>query len=101
MMQNWIKLLFKDIYSNVEINGALTKNIKMNLGIRQGSPISMILFILATDSLTRHIEIEKAIQSFKYQKLEMKILQYADDTTFFYHNIKSLQLSDIQRTGKI
>ena len=60
-MQNWIKLLSKNIYSNVELNGALTKPVQIKRGIRLGCPISMILFITTTDALTRHIEKEKKI----------------------------------------
>ena len=88
-MQNWIKLLYKNIYSNVELNGALTKPVEIKRGIRQDCPISMILFITAADALTRHIEKEKKILGFKYQKFELKILQYADDTTFFFQNLES------------
>ena len=37
----FIKLLYKDIFSKIEINGALTKKIIIKRGIRQGCPLSM------------------------------------------------------------
>jgi len=39
IMQNWIKLLYKNTYSNIEINGALTETIQIKRGISQGCPI--------------------------------------------------------------
>ena len=58
-MQNWIKLLYQNIYSNVELHGVLTKPVKIKRRIRQGCLISMILSKTAADTLTRHIEKEK------------------------------------------
>jgi len=52
----------------------------------------MILFILAAGVLTRHIENNKTIAGFKYKNVETKIIEYADDTTFFFQNLNSFTL---------
>ena len=88
----WIKIVYSDIESKIEINGAYTDPIRIKRGIRQGCPLSMLLFITAADSLTRHIEKQSQINGFKYQELELKISQYADDTTFFFRNIQTAKL---------
>jgi len=58
-------------------------------GIRQGCPISMIFFATAADALTRHVKENDNIKGFQYQKLELKILQYADDTSLFFQKTKT------------
>ena len=45
---SFIKLLYNNIFSKIEINGEITSRIKINRGIRQGCPLSMLLFIAAT-----------------------------------------------------
>jgi len=62
IMRRWIKLLYKNCYSNIEINGALTEKIPIKKGIRHGCPLSMILFINAIDALTRHVENNQSIK---------------------------------------
>ena len=89
-MLTWLELLYKNTFSHIEINGVLTNSIQMKRGIRQGCPISMLFFIAAANMLTKHIEQQTRIKGFLYQNTHLKILQYADDTTFLFQNFKSL-----------
>ena len=47
-----LKIMYQNINSATEINGAFTKPIKIKRGNRQGCPISMLLLIAAPESLT-------------------------------------------------
>ena len=58
---DFIKLLYKDIFSKIEINGDYTSKIKIKRGIRQRCPLSMLLFITCTDLLTRKIQKNEQI----------------------------------------
>ena len=78
----FIKLLYKDIFSKIEINGALTKKIKIKRGIRQGCPLSMLLLVICTDILTRKTIKNEKIKGITFQKVNFKIAQYADNTSF-------------------
>ena len=91
IMLQWFELLYKNNISNIEINGAYTPPIKMKRGIRQGCPLSMLFFITAAEALTRKIETNSQIRGFTYQNIETKILQYADDTSFFFNDLISLK----------
>ena len=90
MMIQWLQIVYENITSKIQINGAFTQPILIKRGIRQGCPLSMIYFILAADVLTRHVESNSAIKGFLFNKQEIKIQQYADDTTFICANIESL-----------
>ena len=48
----FIKLLYKGIFSKLETNGTLTKKIIIKRGIRQGCLLSMLLFVICTYVLT-------------------------------------------------
>ena len=77
----WIHILLTDISSTIQVNDKLTDNIPLRRGIRQGCPLSMLLFILATDVLTQKIENSSSIQGLKLSAAQIKTQQYADDTT--------------------
>ena len=75
---NWIKTMYKNIQSQIQINGALTAEILIRRGIRQGCPLSMLLFIIALETLTRTMKEDTRIRA-PYK--DMKLQQYADDLT--------------------
>jgi len=87
----WIKCLYTDISSCVKVNG-LTKNFKITRSIRQGCPMSALLYTIVSEALGLAIEQEKNIQGIriKGEESEQKIFQYADDTTLFVKDIKSI-----------
>ena len=88
----FIKLLYKDIFSKIEINGALTKKIIIKKGIRQGCPLSMLLFVICTDVLTRKIIENEKIKDITFQKVNFKITQYADDTKFVFKKVNEIKI---------
>ena len=75
---NWIRTLYTDIRSKIQVNGAETAEILILRGIRQGCPLSMLLFIIALEAMTRTI---KADQSINAPHMDLKLQQYADDLT--------------------
>ena len=88
----WIKAMYLDITSQIEVNGTLTEKIDIKRSVRQGCPLSMILFVLTTIPLINMIEEDKDIKGIKtHYNNELKILAYADDTTIFIRDIKSIE----------
>ena len=53
---SWIKIFYKNIVSVCLVNGHLGDAIKINRGVRQGCPLSMILYIIAQEPLYQAIK---------------------------------------------
>ena len=88
----WVKILYTDPIFRVKNNGWISKTCKMSRGIRQGCPISALLFIFAAEILACDIRSNKDIDGFKIKEIkqEIKIIQHADDCTLPVKNEHSL-----------
>jgi hypothetical protein len=81
----WIKQLFYSTSSAVFLNGIPGSSFKCRRGVRQGDPLSPLLFVLAVDvlqSLINHSlagELLKRLMNLQCSH-SFPILQYADDT---------------------
>ena len=87
----WIKLLYTNISSCVSNNGYISKFFILSRGIRQGCPISALLFILVAEILAVNIRTDINIKGITVDDTHFKIGQLADDTTLFLSNIDSLR----------
>lgn len=92
---NWIKCLYTDITSCVKVNGFLTEDFKITRSIRQGCPMSALLYTIVSEALGLAIDQEKNIKGIwiKETESEHKVFQYADDTTLILKDIKSIDLA--------
>ena len=87
----WAKILYRNIHSKVEIQGALTDKIDIQRSVRQGCPISMIFFIIAQEGLGELIRENINIKGYKLPTGKtIKILSYADDNTFIITDMSSV-----------
>ena len=80
---NWIMNLYKNIQSICLINGYLTNPFNIERGIRQGCPLSMIMYVIFQEPLYNAIENSTKILPPVIKGKQIKILGYADDTTGF------------------
>ena len=80
---SWVKLLYSDIKSCVGNNGYYSNYFRITRSIRQGCPISALLFILVAEIIAIRIRTNTGINGIKYNELEIKISLMADDTTLF------------------
>ena len=72
----------------------LHRNIfSLKCGIRQGCPLSALLFIIAVETLSHTLKSNPAIKGIKINSKVVTITQLADDTTLFLSVIRSLQIS--------
>ena len=104
--------LIKTIISNTECcvqnGGWISEFFKTERGIKQGCCVSPILFVLVVELLAIKLRANKEVQGIISHQLndsisELKVLQYADDTTLLLRNKRSLMiaLQDIDQFYKI
>ena len=86
----WVQLLHKNIESCVTNNGYLSQPFNLSRGVRQGCPISALLFILVAEIFAIQIRENRFICGIKHMNEEFRICQLADDTTLFISNMKSV-----------
>jgi hypothetical protein len=63
----------------------------MKKGIRQGCPISALLFILCVEVLAINIRSKQNIRGIMLKNNEIRITQFADDTCLYLKAINSLE----------
>ena len=81
--KNWVRILYSNISSCTINNGYASSWFKLERGIRQGCPLSGLLFVLAVETLSACIRSCKEIKGIQVANREIKLSQYADDTTTF------------------
>ena len=86
----WIKILMKNITSQVKINGVLTKPFSMTRGIKQGYPLRVLLYVIIAEILGNQIRSNGRIKGVRVGNSEKKIMQYADDTELFVTDDESI-----------
>ena len=80
-LKRWISVLYNDISSMVIQNGFLSESFPIKRGCRQGDPPSPYIFLLCAEVLSLLIKQNDYIKGIKIGELELKLSQYADDTT--------------------
>ena len=90
-IQCWISTFYSNIQSSVLNNGFSTNHFALSRGVRQGYTLSPFLFVLAVELLACKIRQDKEIQGINIFQRELKISQFADDTTLFNSNRKSVR----------
>lgn len=93
---NLIQNLYKDAKTSVIVNGIVAKPIKVDRGVRQGDPVSCILYDIAIEPLANEIRKSK-LKGIKTSTIEepLKATLFADDTLIYLS--KGDQLKEMKR----
>ena len=88
--KGWVNAMYNEVSSCVTNNGYSSRFFTVSRGIRQGCPLSALLFIMAVEILSLNIQQNNNIKGIEINKKEIKISQLADDTTLFLQDMSSL-----------
>jgi hypothetical protein len=82
---NTVKALYNNAYTKVAINGIMSAPFKATRGVRQGDPLSCLLFDLAIEPLACTLRNSENLHGYKIPNVtnRIKINLYADGTTIF------------------
>jgi hypothetical protein len=106
-----MRLIFESGTSSVLLNGTPGKVFHCTRGVRQGDPLSPLLFVLATDFLQTLLNSAKNNNNLTlpiplHNDSGFPILQYANDTLIFMHgdvnqllHLKAILLSFAETSG--
>ena len=78
---NWLKVFYCNSESCILNNGWASNFFELSRGVRQGCPLSPYLFVLSVEVLANAIRQKKEIRGISVKDKEIKLSQYADDTT--------------------
>ena len=103
----WIKTLYCEPIAFVKNNGWISEEFSQTRGIRQGCPVSALLFILSIETLSLKIKQSNTYPALKLNMnnrvVDLRIKQFADDTTLFIKKLEKLglALSIVDDFGKV
>ena len=88
----WVKLLYKNPIFREKNNGWISKTCKISRGIRQGCPISALLYLYVAEFFSLKLKDNNDIQGIKTARMteDIKCNQHANDLTLALRNTLSL-----------
>ncbi|KAJ0055440.1 hypothetical protein NL108_018665 [Boleophthalmus pectinirostris] len=89
----WVGLLYRGISSKFIVNGHLTKAVQINCGVRQGCPLSALLYILCIEPLAQLLRRDKGIRGVSIPGgggLTSQVFLYMDDVSILCTDLLSV-----------
>ena len=85
----WVSILLRNRHCSIRNGGYISGDFIMERGVRQGCPISPILFILTSELFAASIRSDTTIRGIVIcnSRRAIKIRQYADDTSLFLRDM--------------
>ena len=91
---SWIKLLYLDINSSVIVNGHISPAFKITRSVRQGCPLSPLIYILALEPVLNRIRSDPTVVGCPIPGNRMnppKLTAFADDCKFVVSTDESIR----------
>ena len=90
-MVNMLRAIYESVKPCVRVNGRLSDYIDSHMGVKQGEPLSPLLFIFFIDDLTKSLK-DVTQDYITLNDLQIYLLLLADDTVLFSETSEGLQL---------
>ena len=88
----WVKTLYCNINAKISNNGWISEVFDLKRGIRQGCPLSALLFILVVEVLANKLRNNEDYEGIVIGGKSLKVTQLADDTTVFLKNTEEVPM---------
>ena len=82
-----VKIYYNNIQCKIKINGLLSEPFTLSRGVRQGYPLSMLLYIIAAKVLASFVIVDKRVKGIQIGDQEIKLVNFVDDSTIFLRDI--------------
>jgi hypothetical protein len=89
---DWIKIFYTEVCSSVKINGYLSDSFPILRGIRQGCPLSALLYVLSAEPVRNLIVNNPHIKGIDVFDQKALLFQHADDSTAFVKDFDSVKV---------
>ena len=92
-LRQWVNVFYNNISSCFVNNGHASESFLLERGVRHGCPLSGMLFVIAIEVLAQKIRRSKMIKEIEFEyngSQEIKLSQYADDTTALLNDSESV-----------
>ena len=76
----WIRILYSNAATKIDVNGFFTDKIWLKSGVRQGCPLSPLLYVLIIEILALQLRANPNIVGFMVEGEKIVSSHYADDT---------------------
>ena len=76
---SWLKIIYSNASTVVNVNGFFTQNIPLKCGVRQGCPLSPLLYVLVIELLALQLRCNPNIVGFTVDGEKIISFHYSDD----------------------
>jgi len=91
---SWVHLLYSQIRSSVLVNGYVSTPFRLTRGVRQGCPLSPLLYVISIEVLAANLRAHPDIVDLRLPRssgLLPAVSLYADDTSVIVSSDASIQ----------
>ena len=90
---NWVSTIYSLVPTKLCINGQITDNILLKSGVRQGCPLSPLLFVLSIEPLANLIRNHPSYKGIELpNNTSIRVGMFADDTCFYAKDEESISI---------
>ena len=101
----WINTIYAAPKACIKNNGYISDSFELHRGIKQGCPISALLFVIAVEVLAIQIRQSQSLKGYNFgtSSKNIKISQYADDCILFLNSKEELYsaINILQQFGNV